>query len=78
MTGALEQAMLATLYDRDGPMAVGELEAALRCTRRDLWRAVRAQHLLGNLRKGGAIALTASARVAIAAGRRASSDWRTA
>ncbi|MGB3928918.1 MAG: hypothetical protein WBL20_08140, partial [Sphingobium sp.] len=75
---ALERALLVTLYERGGPMAVGELEAALRCTRRDLFRAVRSQHGLGNLRKGPSIALTASARFAIAAGRTASCDWRNA
>lgn len=75
---ALERAMLVTLYERGEPMAVRELEAALRCTRRALLCAVRAQYRLGNLRRGPEVALTANARFAIAAGRTASCDWRNA
>lgn len=65
----IEQALLAHLFDCGAPLSVSELEIGLGCTRRDLWCAVRAQALLGNLKRGTPICLTASARVAIAAGR---------
>lgn len=64
--------LLNALFDARHPLSVTELEAQLRITRRDLWSAIRAQANVGNLRKGQPIELTAAARVAIAAGRRAS------
>ena len=63
--------LLNALYDATHPMSVTELETQLRVTRRDLWSAVRAQAVLGNVRKGQPIELTAAARAAIAAGRSA-------
>lgn len=78
MTGALEQSMLAVLFDRSQPMTVSELHGELRCTRRDLWWAIRCQHNLGNIKRGEPVELTAAARVAIAAGRMTSTDWRIA
>ena len=63
--------LLNALYDAAHPMSVTELETQLRVTRRDLWSAVRAQAVLGNVRKGQPLELTAAARAAIAAGRAA-------
>lgn len=63
--------LLNALYDAARPMSVTELETQLRVTRRDLWSAVRAQAVLGNVRKGQPLELTAAARAAIAAGRSA-------
>lgn len=74
----LQSAMLAVLYDAGEPLTLKALEAALRCTRRDLWSAVRDQHRLGNIKRGEPITLTASARAAIAAGRMSNLDWREA
>lgn len=65
----IEQTLLIHLFDCGVPMSVSDLETSLGCTRRDLWCAVRAQALLGNVKRGTPICLTASARVAIAAGR---------
>lgn len=66
---SIEIGMLNALFDRQHPMSVTELETHLRCTRRDLWAAIRHQHQLGNVRKDQPISLTASAHIAIAAGR---------
>lgn len=66
---SIEIGMLNALFDRQQPMSVTELETHLRCTRRDLWAAIRHQHQLGNVRKDQPISLTASAHIAIAAGR---------
>lgn len=63
--------LLNALYDATHPVSVTELETQLRVTRRDLWSAVRAQAVLGNVRKGQPLELTAAARAAIAAGRAA-------
>ena len=63
--------LLNALFDATRPMSVTELETQLRVTRRDLWSAVRAQAVLGNVRKGQPLELTAAARAAIAAGRSA-------
>ena len=63
--------LLNALYDATHPMSVTELETQLRVTRRDLWSAIRAQAVLGNVRKGQPLELTAAARAAIAAGRSA-------
>lgn len=63
--------LLNALYDAAHPMSVTELETQLRVTRRDLWSAIRAQAVLGNVRKGQPLELTAAARAAIAAGRSA-------
>lgn len=63
--------LLNALFDATRPMSVTELETQLRVTRRDLWSAIRAQAMLGNLRKGQPVELTAAARVAIGAGRAA-------
>ena len=63
--------LLNALFDATHPMSVTELETQLRVTRRDLWSAVRAQAVLGNVRKGQPLELTAAARAAIAAGRSA-------
>lgn len=67
----LQMRMLNALFDAARPMSVTELETQLRVTRRDLWSAVRAQAVLGNVRKGQPLELTAAARAAIAAGRSA-------
>ena len=67
----LQMRMLNALYDAAHPMSVTELETQLRVTRRDLWSAVRAQAVLGNVRKGQPLEITAAARAAIAAGRAA-------
>ncbi|CAM8673049.1 hypothetical protein [Sphingobium sp.] len=61
--------LLNTLFDRQEPMSVTELEMQIRCTRHDLWLAIRHQYLLGNIRKDQPITLTSSAHIAIAAGR---------
>jgi len=74
----LQLRMLSALYDAKRPMSVSELETQLRCTRRDLWNAVRAQAQLGNIKKGQPIELTSSANIAIAAGRAASATPRAA
>ncbi|MFC4593765.1 hypothetical protein [Sphingobium tyrosinilyticum] len=63
--------LLNALFDAAHPMSVTELQIQLRVTRRDLWSAVRAQAVLGNVRKGQPLELTAAARAAIAAGRSA-------
>jgi hypothetical protein len=63
--------LLNALFDTGHAMSITELETQLRVTRRDLWTAIRAQALLGNIRKGQPLELTASARVAIQAGRSA-------
>lgn len=65
----LEIRLLNALFDAPDPMSVTELETALRCTRRDLWRAIRQQAMLGNIKKGQPVALTSSARSAVVAGR---------
>ncbi|WP_311270859.1 hypothetical protein [Sphingobium sp. WCS2017Hpa-17] len=67
----IEIGLLNALFDRREPMSVVELEQSIRCNRRDLWTAIRAQHQLGNVKKDQPIALTASANIAIAAGRAA-------
>ena len=74
----LQLRMLNALYDAKRPMSVSELETQLRCIRRDLWNAVRAQAQLGNIKKGQPIELTSSANIAIAAGRAASATPRAA
>lgn len=75
---ALAAALLVTLYERGEPMALSELEIALRCDRRSAWRAIRDQQVMGNVRGRPVVELTPSARFAIAAGRSASCDWRSA
>ena len=65
----VEIGLLNALFDRQEPMSVIELEMQIRCTRQDLWQAIRHQHLLGNIRKDQPISLTQSAHIAIAAGR---------
>lgn len=65
----VEIGLLNSLFDRQAPMTVTELEMQIRCTRHDLWQAIRNQHHLGNIRKDQPIRLTASAHIAIAAGR---------
>lgn len=67
----LQMRMLNALFDAAHQMSVTELETQLRVTRRDLWSAIRAQAVLGNVRKGQPLELTAAARAAIAAGRSA-------
>jgi len=74
----LQLRMLNALFDAKRPMSASELETQLRCTRRDLWNAVRAQAQLGNIKKGQPIELTNSANIAIAAGRAASATPRAA
>lgn len=66
---SLEICLLNILFDHAEPMPVTDLEMALRCTRRDLWTAIRHQYALGNIKKGQPVALTSSARIAIQAGR---------
>lgn len=61
--------MLNALFDRGAGMSILELETRIRCTRHDLWTAIRQQHALGNVRKGQIVTLTPSAHIAIAAGR---------
>lgn len=70
-TKDVQARLLNALYDTAHPMSVTELEIQLRVTRRDLWSAIRAQAVLGNVRKGQPLELTAAARAAIAAGRSA-------
>jgi hypothetical protein len=67
---AREAALLTTLFDRGGPMTMLEPETALRWIRRDIFRAIRAQHQLGNIRRfDGGVTLTAACRFAIQAAR---------
>lgn len=65
----LQARLLNALFDAGGTMTCHELETRLRVTRRDLWHAIRAQAVLGNVENAGDIALTSAARAAIAAGR---------
>lgn len=74
----LQIALLNLLFDAIEPVSVSALAAVLRCTRRDLFCAIRLQALAGNIKKGEPIALTSSCRFAIAAGRMATTDWREA
>lgn len=74
----LQLRMLNALFDAKRGMSVSELETQLRCTRRDLWSAVRAQAQLSNIKKGQPIQLTSSANIAIAAGRAARATSRAA
>ena len=74
----LQMKLLGALFNADRTMSASELEAQLRCTRRDLWSAVRAQAQLGNIKKGQPIQLAPSAHIAIAAGRLAGLSATTA
>lgn len=65
----LEVALLNALFDAARPMIPSDLEMQLRCTRRDLFRAIAAQYRLGNVRRGQPVELTKSGHIAIAAGR---------
>ncbi|QDC38386.1 hypothetical protein [Sphingobium fuliginis] len=65
----LEIGLLNALFDAGHPMSVSDLEMKLRCTRRDLFRAITAQYRLGNVRKGQPVELTNSGHIAVAAGR---------
>lgn len=74
----LEMRLLNALFDADRALSVAELEAQLRCTRRDLWTAIRVQARLGNIKNVQPIELTAAARIAIGAGRAADPPALTA
>ena len=67
----LQIGLLNVLFDAGHPMSVTDLETKLRCTRRDLFRAITAQYRHGNVRKGQPIELTNSGHIAVAAGRHA-------
>ncbi|WP_176597330.1 MULTISPECIES: hypothetical protein [Sphingobium] len=67
----LEIGLLNALFDAGHPVSASDLETKLRCTRRDLFRAITAQYRLGNVRKGQPVELTNSGHIAIAAGRHA-------
>jgi len=69
---AVQRALLVRLYDAGGTMPFADLVAAMPVPRRHIWRAINAQHMIGNVKRhrdGQPITLTASARSAIAAGR---------
>lgn len=65
----LEIGLLNALFDAHHPLSVSDLETKLRCTRRDLFRAITAQYRHGNVRKGQPVELTKSGHFAVAAGR---------
>ena len=65
----IEIGLLNALFDAGQPLSVTDLETQLRCTRRDLLRAITAQYRHGNVRKGQPVTLTKSGHIAVAAGR---------
>lgn len=67
----IEISLLNALFDAAHPMTAADLETKMRCTRRDLFRAITAQYRHGNVRKGQPVELTKSGHIAVAAGRHA-------
>jgi len=65
----LQMRLLSALFEANRAMSLTELETQLRCTRRDLWQAIRAQANLANIKRGQPIELTTSGHIAVAAGR---------
>lgn len=68
----IDRTVLALLFDAGGEMCFHDLWQAMPITRRELWQSLNRQYTLGNVkrhREGEPLILTASARMAIAAGR---------
>lgn len=69
---AVDRAVLLALFEAGGELDFLRLFTLLPVTRRELYRSLNRQHTLGNVKRhrtGEPIALTASARAAIDAGR---------
>lgn len=65
----VEISLLNALFDATHPLTATDLEMQLRCTRRDLLRAIREQYRHGNVRKGQPTELTNFRHIAVATGR---------
>jgi hypothetical protein len=73
----VEMAVLNAAFDAGGAIAIEELRQSIPADRRRIWRAIYTQADLGNVKRhrdGQPVTLTASARSAIAAGRRMLAD----
>ncbi len=69
---SVDRAVLLALFEAGGELDFVSLYTLLPVTRRELFRSLNRQHTLGNVKRhrtGEPIALTASARAAIDAGR---------
>lgn len=69
---AVDRAVLLAIFEAGGELDFLRLFALLPATRRELYRSINRQQALGNVKRhrtGEPIALTASARCAIDAGR---------